>query len=1521
MTISLSFRRPRYGKVWEHGGTVDVVVRCENVKSDADAGAVANDVVVECDVSLSAVSNAWMRASRTVVVGTARFTPEGDEESNDAGQGKEGMATTSVRFLDEGRLTWVVPEDLPSGEYELKASVTNAKPPIEAMTRVIVSERVSVTRTSASEATVRWDPRAVPADYSSDDGWKLAVDVVPVIGEDEDVSAVVSQVFILAAESGSKTHTKDGVRILCDVSDIERDSRRKRIHLPPNREYQIRLCSFGDESIGMPDYVTAMVKVDMSQTRLEIQASGHPSQATSCRSTRIADGFYVRPPRAIADKQLTNVSGEELRDMTNISHTDSVGVSTSGVGDWNVAETNDGWRVEAGINVVVICAQYCTPIFESTWDTSGGARRSKEVESSLQSFMKAFFDGGSVDVARKSVAEHFLVISTSGQWSGSATKMGVKIAKALQLVLVGVLGADKGNPSVSAEIQRALANPDKPLGLAALSHGSANDEVHTWVHIGGAKEKAIISSCLSNVQGVWYPTLVRCGSDEDAKEWSIPWQSYGREGWSVLSEEQRVMRYAQLIADIRGMIFDSGTKSRTSVHHLVRALMKYATRKSGDKSLVRTINMLLVEIILSRGPLAAAECVNAGALEYLTERVMSIIEEDGSHSKFEVLEKANVKSFLKLLSVNDFSLYAEGIRRGALEALLRVIDVYWSGSSSGFDGKTKDMIARLTEHVALTDLSVCRMLARSGELTSAFTALRSGLTCSNSLNEKISGKIHILDITLADSKGGLVELPKKARVGDDTSTSLDLTEQLLQAYDEIWEGSSSPEKNADKDWTMLEPELENADPDTPLAHEDIGTPDNTVRRDSLSGDAPERQELFEGAVLLCAMDDDWETFVAMLRQAPRLVWCARDRGARAVVFVWPKRIHSSVPLQPLFSSPNFDNVTDIPSFVIDYASVSRAMLRSDDSELVIEKENMQIRGTAEILAERIGSKLLAACVDRPPHMAQTTEAPIAGRFRGRFKASDAHTLLPVEDSDLPATPMTPSTESGFAALIRRVTFSSSEAGVPEGSSDAEGVSPKTSDLQRLKEKVAAPQLDENSHLDAWRSASLEGGASHWTQSMRIVAALGSHGLPILNDAYKEYHRANESRPIRVLSLDGGGMRGIGTLVMLERILKESNSWCVGDCFDLVVGTSTGGLIAVGAGLLRMTIDELHELYTSMGQEIFPRKQDSSFLTRVYDSTKIYNRGREEAKNFEIMLRKALNEEADKPLYAVASHPRWYASKSPPPHVCLVSHLVSRAPATTFLMRSYHEDGRVRGHLGHLPGEHRASLIDSVRATTAAPWFLEELRVKKEIGGTGGYAHDKKTDSPVQSGVGTESNDLSASMAESKDVAVSRDPTRDCSDAPTSVDAEIRLIDGAIASNNPTAVAVFEARRLFPKSRKLCVVSLGTGAAVPKIRDPHSSSFPGWLDNTIHASCDVNQVDATIRHLLGPHDSYFRFQPTADVFGCELDDTTPETASNLKEGAASYMDQMYRHVRALADILRPDRHHHHRSESSSASAEA
>ena len=118
----------------------------------------------------------------------------------------------------------------------------------------------------------------------------------------------------------------------------------------------------------------------------------------------------------------------------------------------------------------------------------------------------------------------------------------------------------------------------------------------------------------------------------------------------------------------------------------------------------------------------------------------------------------------------------------------------------------------------------------------------------------------------------------------------------------------------------------------------------------------------------------------------------------------------------------------------------------------------------------------------------------------------------------------------------------------------------------------------------------------------------------------------------------------------------------------------------------------------------------------------------------------------------------------------------------------------------------------------------------------------------------------------------------------------------------TAVAVFEARRLFSKSRPLCVVSLGTGAAVPNSRDARLSGFPAWLDNTIHASCDVNQVDATIRHLLGTDDAYYRFQPTADIFGCELNDTTERAADELRRAAAAYMDAVEWQVHEVADAL-------------------
>ena len=75
--------------------------------------------------------------------------------------------------------------------------------------------------------------------------------------------------------------------------------------------------------------------------------------------------------------------------------------------------------------------------------------------------------------------------------------------------------------------------------------------------------------------------------------------------------------------------------------------------------------------------------------------------------------------------------------------------------------------------------------------------------------------------------------------------------------------------------------------------------------------------MYGGIVILSAKYANWNVHTAMIRQAPRLMWRARERGARAVVFAWPSRSPTCVPIQPLLSSPNFDNV---PIFLVSWST-------------------------------------------------------------------------------------------------------------------------------------------------------------------------------------------------------------------------------------------------------------------------------------------------------------------------------------------------------------------------------------------------------------------------------------------------------------------------------------------------------------------------------------------------------------------------------------------------------------------------
>lgn len=76
------------------------------------------------------------------------------------------------------------------------------------------------------------------------------------------------------------------------------------------------------------------------------------------------------------------------------------------------------------------------------------------------------------------------------------------------------------------------------------------------------------------------------------------------------------------------------------------------------------------------------------------------------------------------------------------------------------------------------------------------------------------------------------------------------------------------------------------------------------------------------------------------------------------------------------------------------------------------------------------------------------------------------------------------------------------------------------------------------------------------------------------------------RDFRVLSLDGGGVRGTFTAAFLAELEKRSGTQAC-DLFDLIVGTSTGGILAIGLADGHSAA-KLEKLYTEKGQEIFPR---------------------------------------------------------------------------------------------------------------------------------------------------------------------------------------------------------------------------------------------------------------------------------------------------------------------------------------------
>lgn len=93
---------------------------------------------------------------------------------------------------------------------------------------------------------------------------------------------------------------------------------------------------------------------------------------------------------------------------------------------------------------------------------------------------------------------------------------------------------------------------------------------------------------------------------------------------------------------------------------------------------------------------------------------------------------------------------------------------------------------------------------------------------------------------------------------------------------------------------------------------------------------------------------------------------------------------------------------------------------------------------------------------------------------------------------------------------------------------------------------------------------------------------------------------------RLLALDGGGIRGLITLGILEkmeadlrRILKKDTSFRLADYFDFIGGTSTGAILAVGLSI-GLSASELTKFYLEAGPLMFKKEE---LLERLWNKFK------------------------------------------------------------------------------------------------------------------------------------------------------------------------------------------------------------------------------------------------------------------------------------------------------------------------------
>ncbi|MBA0858569.1 hypothetical protein Goshw_028142 [Gossypium schwendimanii] len=356
------------------------------------------------------------------------------------------------------------------------------------------------------------------------------------------------------------------------------------------------------------------------------------------------------------------------------------------------------------------------------------------------------------------------------------------------------------------------------------------------------------------------------------------------------------------------------------------------------------------------------------------------------------------------------------------------------------------------------------------------------------------------------------------------------------------------------------------------------------------------------------------------------------------------------------------------------------------------------------------------------------------------------------------------------------------------------------------------------------------------------------------------------RGIRILSLDGGGMKGLATVQILEEIENRTGKR-MHELFDLICGTSTGGIYAAALSIKSMSAYRLEEIYKNFGKVVFsepvPKDNNSATwkekLDQLYKSSsqsfRVVAKGSKHNPDKLERLLKDLcaDEDGDDRLIESAV--------KDVPKVCLISTLVSVLPAQPFVFRNYQypvgtpeapcvtsESSGTTARVSHkqsgLIGSCKYQLWQAIRASCAAPYYLDDF---------------------------------------SDDV--------------------YRWRDGGLMANNPTIISMREAQLLWPDTKIDCLVSVGSGSVPTKARKG------GWryLDAgqvLIESACSVDRVEETLNTLLPMHPKirYFRFNPVDERCDMKLDETDPAVWQKLEAATKDYIENNSEYFNIACETL-------------------